>query len=64
MPEENTYTEEEEESYSSPTLDEGETMDEEELLEIIRGKLTDAKDFVDSWLSPNRAKAQEYYLTK
>jgi len=39
-------------------------MEEDELLEIVRGKLSDAKDFTDHWLSPDRAKATEYYLSR
>lgn len=48
---------------TDPRLDTA-AMDEEELLEIVRGKLSDAKDFTDNWLSPDRAKATEYYLSR
>src|SRR6056300_1524697 len=36
-------------------------MDDKELQTIVGSEIDDAIDFIDNWVSPNRAKATEYY---
>src|SRR5210317_1098876 len=36
-------------------------MDDKELQTIVGSEIDDAVDFIDNWVSPNRAEATEYY---
>ena len=64
MPETDSYQEEGGTITGAPSIPEEDVMPEDEFLGIVRSKLTDSKDFVDQWLSPDRAKATEYYLSR
>ena len=63
MPEE-SYQEEGGTVTGAPSVPEENVMPEDEFLGIVKSKLTDSRDFVDQWLSPDRAKAHEYYLSR
>ena len=40
------------------------TLEDEEFKAIIQSRLSDATDFVDNFLAPDRAKATKYYLSR
>ena len=43
---------------------EEDTMSDEDFKGLVRSQMTDAVDYVDQYLSPDRTKALEYYLSK